>query len=80
MEVVHTGTNRGNKCIVYNGVTYRKMYTLKNGDVVYRCSTQKNCKASVTIDEIGIAIIRTRAVYDNEGNEQKAEVLMILVF
>jgi hypothetical protein len=50
------------------------MYTLKNGDVVYRCSTQKNCKASVKTDENGIASIRTRAVYDHEGIEQKAEV------
>jgi hypothetical protein len=50
------------------------MYTFKNGDAVYRCNTQKNCKASVTTDENGIAVLRARAVYDNEGNEQKAEV------
>jgi hypothetical protein len=31
-------------------------------------------KASVTRDENGIAIIRTRAVHDHKGNEQKAEV------
>jgi hypothetical protein len=74
MEVVHTETNRGNKCIVYNGFAYRKMYTLKNGDVVYCCSTLKNCKASITTDENGIAITRTRAVHDHKGNEQKVEV------
>lgn len=79
MEVIHTETNRGNKCIVYNGFTYRKMYTLKSGDVVYRCSNQKNCKASVTTDDKGIAIIRTRGEHDHEGNEQKAEVKQIRV-
>jgi hypothetical protein len=76
MEVVHTEINRGNKCIVYNGYTYRKMYTLKNGDVVYRFSTQKNCKASVTTDENEIAIIRTRAVHDHEGNFKRLHLAL----
>jgi hypothetical protein len=49
------------------------MYTLKSGYFVYRCSTQKSCKASVITDEKGMAIIRSLAEHDHKGNEQKSE-------
>ena len=47
MDIIHTETDRGNKCVIHNNFTYRKANVLKNGDVVYRCSTEKSCKAGI---------------------------------
>jgi hypothetical protein len=44
--------------IIYDGYSYRKVNSLKNGDVVYRCSTGKSCKATVTTDEKGVAVVK----------------------
>jgi len=51
MDLIHTETDRGNKCLIYNNFTYWKVNVLKNGDVVYRCSSEKK-------DGLGVIKIR----------------------
>jgi hypothetical protein len=36
------------------------IFFIKNGDVVYRCSTGKSCKATVTTDEKGVAAVKMK--------------------
>lgn len=50
MELKFSETNRGKPCLIFDGYTYRKDHVLEKGDVVYRCSFIKSCKATVTLD------------------------------
>ena len=65
MDLIHTETDRGNKCLIYNNFTYRKVNVLKNGDVVYRCSSEKTCKAGIVTDKDGLGVIKIRNEHKN---------------
>jgi hypothetical protein len=58
MDIIHTETNRGKKSIIYDGYSYRKVNSLENGYVVYWCSIGKSCKATITTDEKGVAVVK----------------------
>ncbi|XP_062570177.1 N-acetylglucosamine-6-phosphate deacetylase-like isoform X2 [Saccostrea cucullata] len=81
MEVKHTETNRGNKAIIVDGYVYRKINTLKNGNIVYICSVSKTCKKSLTTDSDGINIVKSRNQHSckNEPSERKAEARQLRV-
>ncbi|XP_061193102.1 N-acetylglucosamine-6-phosphate deacetylase-like isoform X1 [Saccostrea echinata] len=81
MEVKHTETNRGNKAIIVDGYVYRKINTLKNGNIVYICSVSKNCKKSLTTDSDGVNVVKSRNQHSckNEPNERKAEARQLRV-
>ena len=77
MDIIHTETNRGKKSIIYDGYSYRKVNSLKNGNVVYRCSTGKSCKA--TTDEKGVAVMKMKNEHNHESDEKKVEVKQLRV-
>jgi hypothetical protein len=79
MDIIHTETNRGKKSIIYDGYSYRKDNSLKNGNVVYRCSTGKSCKATVTTDEKGVAVVKMKNEHNHESGEKKVEVKQLRV-
>ena len=56
MDLINTETDRGNKCVIHRNFTYRKVNYLKNGDLVYRCSTEKTCKGGIVTDKHGLAV------------------------
>ena len=74
MDIIHTETNRGKKSLIYDGYSYRKVNSLKNGNVVYRCSTGKSCKATVTTEEKGVAVVKMKNEHNHESDEKKVEV------
>ena len=79
MDIIHTETNRGKKSIIYDGYSYRKDNSLKNGNVVYRCSTGKSCKATVTTDEKGVAVVKMKNEHNPESDEEKVKVKQLRV-
>ncbi|CAC5397336.1 unnamed protein product [Mytilus coruscus] len=92
MDLVHTETNRGKTCIIYDGFSYRSSNILKNGDTVKirfdiflfvfsfcRFSSQKECTASITTDPEGIAVVKTKNAHNHERDEHKAETRQLRV-
>lgn len=75
MEIIHTETNRGNKAVIFNDMLYRKKMFLKNGDIVYVCSTGKNCNMSLTTEKDGLPVTKMKNSHTcgNNGNTQKSE-------
>lgn len=79
MDLIHTETDRDNKCLIYNNFTFRKVNDLKNCDVVYRCSSDKTCKAGIVTDKDGLGVIKIRNEHNHECSEKKAEVKQLRV-
>jgi hypothetical protein len=79
MDIIHTETNCGKKSIIYYGYSYRKVNSLKNRDVVFRCSTGKSCKATVTTDEKGVAVVKMKNEHNYESYEKNVEVKQLRV-
>ena len=74
MDIIHTKTNRGKKSIIYDGYSYRKVNSLKNGDVVYRHSVQYR-----KILEKGVEVVKMKNEHNPESDEEKVEVKQLRV-
>jgi len=72
MDILHTETNRGKKSIIYDGHTYQQVNILKNGNISYR-STNKSCKATVSIDGNGRTIVKTSKEHNHTADDRKNE-------
>ena len=46
---------------------------------IYRCSAVKTCKASLTTDPKGLAIVKTKNVHNHEADDHKAETRQLCV-
>ena len=82
MDIIYIhvyNTNRDKKSIIYDRYSYRKDNSLKNGDVVYRCSTGKSCKATITTDEKGVAVMKMKNEHNHESDEKKVEVKQLRI-
>ena len=56
---------------------------MKNGDILYQCSTSKTCKMSVTTDKDGIAVVKTKTQhfcnFEKTERKLKAQPLCVRV-
>ncbi|XP_068238357.1 uncharacterized protein [Palaemon carinicauda] len=72
MEFTITETNKGKKCIIYEGYKFRVDTTLSDGSFSWRCTNGK-CKARVKTDcEIG-SIVPVQLQHNHENDERKLE-------
>jgi hypothetical protein len=47
--------------------------------IAIRCSTGKSCKATVTTDEKGVAVVKMKNEHNHESDEKKVEVKQLRV-
>ena len=47
--------------------------------IAIRCSTGKSCKATVTTDEKGVAVVKMKNEHNHESDEKRVEVKQLRV-
>jgi hypothetical protein len=56
MEAIIVLSSRRKELLVHNNYTYRKCKTLNSGEVYWRCSVEKSCRAKIFTVEAEIVI------------------------
>ena len=72
MDFKVTETNKGKKCLIHNGFSYRMDSILKDNDIAWRCTNSK-CKGRLRSDRDITRIIPMCLDHCHENDEKKTE-------
>jgi hypothetical protein len=77
IDVTRTDTNKGKKCIIVDGFSFRINYYLKNGDVSWRCTNYK-CKATIKTKDDNQTVLSGNLEQNHEHTQKKNERQLLL--
>ena len=70
VDVTRTDTNKGVKCIIVDGFSFRISCYLKNGDVSWRCTNYK-CKATIKTKDDNQTVLSGNLEHNHEHSQRK---------